>query len=98
VSARAPLPRRTPRSTLFPYTTLFRSLFKAIIFLFRQNLTFQLNGCNPFVSVGNNRYNFLLLTYLPITVKTYFHFTGFTRKNRSLCIRWCSTTTRSGNL
>src|SRR5256885_6122943 len=35
--------RRPPRSTLFPYTTLFRSLLAATL-KFRGTLTFQLQG------------------------------------------------------
>src|SRR3989442_4199443 len=45
--------RRPPRSTLFPYTTLFRSATKEIVYL----VPLELTGTRPSISTGTLRRN-----------------------------------------
>src|SRR5258708_25751306 len=45
--------RRPPRSTLFPYTTLFRSMIQSMKVL--QNLTERLDLCQSSSAPGNRR-------------------------------------------
>src|SRR5256885_9624486 len=39
--------RRPPRSTLFPYTTLFRSIFEADLLVRYRPMTQQIESCRP---------------------------------------------------